>query len=93
MVRSGATIRHKSFGVGSLEEFDGHYLVIRFPGFDVPKKFELTSALGNGFLILDTPSFSTFFEKYGTVLKQAMRIPQQVKSAEAALKPYATFLD
>ena len=93
MVRSGAAIRHKSFGVGSLEEFDGHYLVIRFPGFDVPKKFELTSALGNGFLILDIPSFSTFFEKYGTVLKQAMRIPQQVKSAEAALKPYATFLD
>lgn len=93
MVRSGAAIRHKSFGIGTLEDFDGHYLVLRFSDFDVPKKYELTYALGNGFLVLDTPSFPIFFDKYGSILKQAMRIPQQVKIAEDALKPYFEYLD
>jgi len=93
LVRSGATIRLESFGAGKLLEFDGIYLLIIFPGFDVSKKFELTSALGNGFLTLDTPHFSTFIKKYGAVLKQALKIPQQLKSAEAALEPYASFLD
>lgn len=73
--------------------FDRTYLVIRFPGFEAPKKFELTFALGNGFLTLDTPQFSTFIDKFGTVLKQAARIPQQLKSAETALEPYAGYLD
>lgn len=93
IVRSGAMVRHKSYGVGTLVEFDGTYLAIRFPEFDVPKKFELTSALGNGFLTLDAPHFAAFIEQYGSVLKQASLIPQRLRNAEAALKPYAVFLD
>ena len=93
MVRGGASIRHKSFGIGALENFDGYCLVISFPKFDAPKKFELPFALGNGFLTLDAPAFPAFIEKYGEVLKQAARIPQQLKAAEAALEPYAAFLD
>lgn len=93
IVRSGSTLRHKSFGVGELIEFDGRYLVIKFPEFEGPKKFELYSAFGNGFITADTPLFSDFIERYANVLKQANRIPDQVKRAEAALKPYAEYLD
>ena len=93
LVRSGATVTHNSFGAGTLEKWDGHYLVLRFPGVDAPKKFELTSALGNGFLSLNAPNFSAFIDKYGTVLKQAVQIPKQLKRAEAALKPYIDYLD
>lgn len=93
MIRDGAAIKHKSFGTGELEAFDGTFLVIRFSGFDAPKKFDLTSSLGNGFLTLDTPHFSPFIDKYRAVFRQAMRIPQQVKSAETALEPYAPYLD
>ena len=93
MVRSGASIKHKSFGSGSLDSFDGKYLIIRFSGIEAPKKFELTSALGNGFIALDADGFPAFLERYGAVLKQATMIPQQLKSAEAALEPYVAFLD
>jgi len=53
----------------------------------------LAYALGNGFITLDTSDFSIFIAKYGAMLKQARRIPQQLKSAEMALEPYAEFLD
>lgn len=68
MVRSGAALKQKSFGVGVLLEFNGRYLVFRFHGFDAAKKFELTSAPGNGFIAVDTPKFSAFIDKYGAVL-------------------------
>lgn len=93
MIRGGAAIRHRALGIGTLENFDGSYLTVRFPGLDTSKQFELTSALGNGFLVLDAPAFPAFIEKYGAVLKQSTDIPNRLKAAEAALKPYAAFLD
>lgn len=93
IIESGAAIKHKSFGVGVLQNFDGTYLTIKFPGIDAPKKFELASSLSNGFLTLDSPCFSSFIDRYGAIMKQTSRIPQQLKSAEAALEPYLQYLD
>ncbi len=93
LVEKAKVLKHKSFGNGALEEFDGHYLTIRFPSIDAPKKFDVASALGNGYLTLDVPLFSAFIEKYGPVLKQAAMIPQRLKNAETALEPYIDFLD
>ncbi len=93
LVRSGAPISHKTFGPGELVDFDGEHLVIRFAGYDLPKKFSLISALANGILTLDAPEFPEFLEKYGAVLKQPMLIPQQLKNARDALEPYASYLE
>lgn len=93
MIRNGAGLRHKTFGIGELQGYDGKYLEIRFPASETVKKFELTSALGNGFITLELPDFPSFIDRYRTVLKQGAGIPRQVESAQKALEPYASYLD
>ncbi len=93
MLQSGAAIRHRMFGTGSLEQVDDPWLLVHFPESDATKKFVLTSALGGGFLTLDTPEFPAFAKRYGEVLKQEKEISDQMSRAKAEYELYAAYLD
>lgn len=92
LVRSGAAIRHKAFGEGQLQDFDGQHLTILFPQTGITKRFALASALAGGFITLNAPGFASFLSEYGAVLRQAEEIPKRLESAQNDLAPYIPYM-
>lgn len=91
-VRSGAGIRHRVYGDGVLQKFDGQYLTVLFPRLNAAKQFVLASALANGYLTLDAPDLASFLSEYGAVLRQAEEIPKRLEAAQKDLEPYISYL-
>ena len=93
LLESGATIRHKIFGEAKLETIDNDHIVLRFVKKDMEKKFQITSAIGGGFIKIDDPRFDDFMEKYGPAFKGAASISNRIFSVRQSMEKYNDFVE
>lgn len=89
---SGADIVHKSFGKGEIKALDGKHITLRFPDSDETKKFQLTSAVGGGFLKFDVNEFEKYMEDYGYVLNHATTICNHLDRLRNKFSETASFI-
>jgi len=89
----GASVWHKAFGEGIVQENDGMTVSIRFEGMDQPKKFVLLSAVADGFLGSNDSRFEEMFENGRDVMKSAQSVRAAKDRAATAFAPYAQYFD
>ena len=87
------TVKHKMFGEGTVESFDGSILAVHFPKVDATKKLGLTMSLQNKLIICEAEGFTEAVEKYSDVMKYEHQIPSNLKRAEEELQPYLEYLE
>lgn len=87
------TIKHKSFGEGSVESFNGSVLVVHFPKVSETKKLGLNISLLNGFISCEYDGFAESVEKYRDVMRNEHQIPSNLKRATEQMQPYLEYLE
>lgn len=87
------TVKHKVFGEGTVESFDGSILAVYFPKVDATKKLGLTMSLQNKLIVCEAEGFTEAVEKYSDVMKYEHQIPSNLKRAEEELQPYLEYLE
>ena len=87
------TVKHKAFGEGTVESFDGSILAVYFPKVDATKKLGLTMSLQNKLIICEAEGFTEAVEKYSDVMKYEHQIPSNLKRAEEEIQPYLEYLE
>lgn len=87
------TIKHKTFGEGSVESFDGSVLVVYFPKVGETKKLGLYISLLNGFICCEYDGFAESIEKYREVLRYEQQIPLNFKRAAEQMRSYLDYLE
>lgn len=87
------TVKHKVFGEGTVESFDGSILAVYFPKVDATKKLGLTLSLQNKLIICEAEGFTEAVEKYRDVMKYEHQIPSNLKRAEEEIQPYLEYLE
>ena len=87
------TVKHKVFGEGTVESFDGSILTVHFPKVDATKKFGLTMSLQNKLIVCEAEGFAEAVEKYSDVMKYEHQIPTNLKRAVEAIQPYLEYLE
>lgn len=86
-------INHKTWGIGKISAIEDSTITVTFPS-PVEKKIIGTSlSLINKIIKIDTPDFDSKLEKYKDVLKKENEIPNALKRAEEAIKPYLEYLE
>ena len=88
----GVTITHKIFGDGKVEELDDKHITLMFPDKGVTKKFQITSALGGGFLKFNTDEFEEFSKNYTYVLNHATSICNRLESLKKVIPEYTVYI-
>lgn len=86
-------IKHKTFGEGSVESFDGSIVVAHFPKIGETKKLGLYVSLLNGFISCEYDGFLESVEKYRDVMKYEHQIPANLKRATEQMQPYLEYLE
>ena len=92
LLRTGAIVRHKAFGVAHFERLDDRSYCFTFGESNSEKKF-LLSSFANGFLKIEDPRFSEILQKYSSAMMTDYTALQRLDSAKKALLPYERFLD
>lgn len=92
MLETGADISHKMFGKGKAVSFDREHIVMEFPNKDITKKFQITSAIGGGFLKVEVDDFQDYIEKYAYVLNHATSIQNRFMSLNKSITQYEDFV-
>ena len=92
LLRTGAIVRHKAFGVAHFERLDDRSYCFTFGESNSEKKF-LLSSFANGFLKIEDPRFSEILQKYSSAMMTDYTALQRLDSAKKALLPYESFLD
>ena len=87
------TVKHKMFGEGTVESFDGSILTVHFPKVDAAKKLGLTMSLHNKLIVCEAEGFAEAVEKYSEVMKYEHQIPSNLKRAKEELQPYLEYLE
>lgn len=87
------TIKHKTFGEGNVESFDGSILTVYFPKVDGSKKLGLFVSLLNRLISCDYDGFAESVEKYRDVMKYEHQIPTNLKRASEQMQPYLEYLE
>ena len=87
------TVKHKMFGVGTVESFDGSILTVHFPKVDATKKLGLTMSLQNKLIVCEAEGFAEAVEKYSDVMKYEHQIPSNLKRAVEEIQPYLEYLE
>ena len=87
------TVKHKVFGEGTVESFDGSILAVHFPKVDATKKLGLTMSLQNKLIVCGAEGFAEAVEKYSDVMKYEHQIPSNLKRAEEEIQPYLEYLE
>lgn len=87
------TVKHKMFGEGTVEAFDGSILTVHFPKVDATKKLGLTMSLQNKLIVCEAEGFAEAVEKYSDVMKYEHQIPSNLKKAVEEIQPYLEYLE
>ena len=86
-------VQHKSWGIGKIKSIENSHVVVDFPSQTEEKKIGLAFTLINKIIRIDLEDFDDCLEKYSDVLKREAEIPNALKRAEDAIKPYLEFLE
>ncbi len=92
-IKKDMTLIHTKYGEGKLQKFEDRYLIVKFPGIKKPKKFEIKSAFGKGFLTIESDEFQSFMDDYGEILGKASTIKRKHRRAEKKLEKYEDYID
>ena len=93
----GTTVTHKYWGEGKIishrDTPSGYFIRASFPSFPEGKEFEIGRAIVEGFIKVDIEGIQETIEKYKMVILTGKNsIVGNIKSKEAALKPYEQYL-
>ena len=88
----GVGISHKIFGEGKVEDLDDRHITLQFPNKGITKKFQITSALGGGFIKFNTNEFEDFAQEYTYVLNHATSICNRLESLKKSLPEYLVYI-
>ncbi len=91
MISTGDTIRHSTFGEGTIESIDEKWIVGDFSG--IQKKFSLPMCLGNRIIRFDAAEVDESIMKYQDVLKRYDKIPAALDRAVRAIGEYEEDVD
>ncbi len=89
----GMKVYHKSFGEGVIKGLQQTILEIEFTKTSETKKLGLVIVVPNKFVTFEDSSIAEKIMEYIPVLKNENDIPNRVKRAADALKPYEEFLE
>lgn len=87
------TVSHRTFGEGTVQEFDGSIISVDFPKVGGVKKLSLYMSLLNGLITCNADGLTENLEKYREVLKREQQIPGNLKRAREAIEPYLEYLE
>jgi len=92
-VPTGTSVIHKSYGQGTVSEFSGQYISVKFAQMNQLKKFAVLSSVANGFIKLSTSVLYDGLIEYADLIKNEANIVSRIKSAEAEMQKYQEYMD
>lgn len=90
---TGTEVKHKAYGVGTVESIDAKYITVFFPGKNERKQLGLAMVIANGIIKCEIEGFEKHVIRYNPVLKREVEIDRALERAKNALKPYEKYLD
>ena len=93
VLAKGATIKHRAFGEGTVENCVGTIVAVFFPKVNETKKLGLTVAIGNGLMSLESEEATMKIKEYIPVLNREQDIPKNLAHAIEELHPYLEYLN
>ena len=89
----GITVKHKTFGEGTIEECEGTTLTVRFPKINDIKKLGISVVFGNGLITLASEEQTQKIKEYSSILSEESKIKTTISKTEEALHEYLEFLE
>lgn len=93
VLAKGATVKHRAFGEGTVENCVGTIVAVFFPKVNETKKLGLTVAIGNGLMSLESEEATMKIKEYIPVLNREQDIPKNLAHAIEELQPYLEYLN
>lgn len=92
MIASGAAVTHKMFGPVEVESITDGFVSLRIKKNGNIKNFGLLSCIAGGFVKIDIDGFDETLAKYKSAMLSEYTLPQRLKRAQDAFKPYEEFI-
>ena len=92
-ITSGAAVTHKMFGPVEVDSITNGFVALKIRKNGEVKRFGLLNCIAGGFVRIDVPGFDERLAKYKPAMMSEYTLPQRLKSAQDALRPYEKYLD
>ena len=92
-ITSGAAVTHKMFGPVEVNGITNGFVALKIRKNGEVKRFGLLNCIAGGFVRIDVPGFDESLAKYKPAMMSEYTLPQLLKSAQDALRPYEKYLD
>ena len=93
MIGSGAAVTHKMFGPVEVESVVDGFVSLKIRKNGDIKKFGLLSCIAGGFVKINIDGFDETLAKYKSAMMSEYTLPQRLKRAQDAFKPYEEFIN